>query len=192
MGTIFIWDKCFSKWKFNWIKCYVGHWTVHGEFLSRNFESPYFKISLDWVLLGTFPTFQKCKLKKIVMAFLRNRPIVLNFHDFRQKLTIFSRLFTHFMQSFDWQWLKMCQKIISVVLRPPLWAKILIFWLKIFFFKNQMFLIKFLHFICFYVIFKKYRQLRLLILCFPKKSELFLNFFFWWIWTFLTRFDEKH
>ncbi len=24
----------------------------HGEFLSRNFESSYFKISLDWVLLG--------------------------------------------------------------------------------------------------------------------------------------------
>jgi hypothetical protein len=107
----------------------------HGEFLSRNFESSYFKISLDWVLLGTFPTFQICIFKKkSLWLFLRNWPIVLIFHDFRKKLTIFSRLFTHFMQSFDSQGLKMCQKIILVILRPPLWAKIWIFWLKFFFF----------------------------------------------------------
>ncbi len=128
------------------------------------------------------------------MAFLRNRPIVHIFHDFRKKLTIFRRLFTHFMQSFDPQWLKMCQKIISVMSRPPLWAKIWIFWLKIFFFKNQNFCCFWLSFFILYVFMsfsKIYRQLRLLILCFPKKSELFLKFFDEF-GLFLTRFDKKN
>ncbi len=84
----------------------------HGEFLSRNFESSNFKISLDW----TFPTFQKCKFKKnTYKLFLRNWPIVHIFHDFWKKLTIFSRLFKHFMQSFDPQWPYMSQKIFLVM-----------------------------------------------------------------------------
>ncbi len=41
----------------------------HGEFLSRNFESSYFKISLDWVLLGPSPHSKNVYLKKILMAF---------------------------------------------------------------------------------------------------------------------------
>jgi hypothetical protein len=103
---------------------------------------------LDWMLLGPLPTLQKCIFKKNRYGFFfRYRPIVLLFWSIPTKLTNFSRLFTYFMQSFDPQWFKMCQKIISM--HPPLWAKIWIFLLIFFFLQKSKFLlffIKFLHF----------------------------------------------
>ncbi len=141
--------------------------------------SRYLSIGCCW---GPSPHSKNVYLKKIVMAFLRNRPIVHIFHDFRKKLTIFSRLFTHFLQCFELKWLKMCQKIISVMLRPPLWAEIWIFWLKIFFFKNQNFYCFWLNYFilyAFYPIFKNISSIGFTYFMLSKK-----------IWTFPKKFDE--
>jgi hypothetical protein len=119
------------EWFWSWANLdsmSLSQWVFKAK-VAKFMNTSYFKISLDWVLLGTLPIFQICIYKKINIAFLRYRPIVPLFWDTTTKLTIFSRLFAHFIQSFDPQSLKIYQRIILVRLRPPLWAKIWIFWL---------------------------------------------------------------
>jgi hypothetical protein len=41
------------------VKIFLQYNDIRGGFLSRKIQSFDFKMSLDWVMLGTFPTIQK-------------------------------------------------------------------------------------------------------------------------------------